>query len=70
MKNKIIVLLVVVAIAIVAFFSFGVNKENDEQKIIMGSQGTDTQVWEHIAKSKEDGSKNYSQRFYRFCIAG
>lgn len=53
MKNKIIVLLVVVAIAIVAFFSFGVNKENDEQKIIMGSQGTDTQVWEHIAKSKE-----------------
>ena len=52
MKRKVTVSAVVIIIVLAAIFLFANQRKNNTKKIVLGSQGTDTQVWEYIAKSK------------------
>lgn len=52
MKKKIVGIIIFILVVLAAVFLFTNQHKKVSQKITLGSQGTDTQVWEHIAASK------------------
>lgn len=53
MKKKTTIIGILAVIVLAAIFIFTSQHKKTIEKIVLGSQGTDTQVWEYIAKSKE-----------------